>query len=108
MDFESVVDKTLNDYLPKVFLTCPITDKLSKSQCTDCDTSRTYSNKQRNGAYSVLICAFQTVQYLLSVELSFHLLAILAGNRGALSFFPLIVPSQSITTFFANSVTSKT
>ena len=45
MDFESVVNKALNNYLPKIFLICPFTDELCvhKKQCMNCKSS--YSGK---------------------------------------------------------------
>ncbi|MGD6851395.1 MAG: hypothetical protein ACQCN6_04960 [Candidatus Bathyarchaeia archaeon] len=38
MDFESVVNKALNDYLPKIFISCPFTDELCihRKQCIGC------------------------------------------------------------------------
>jgi hypothetical protein len=42
LDFETVVNKALNDYLPKVFATCPFTEELcAKKQCMDCVDSKT-------------------------------------------------------------------
>ena len=40
LDFELVVNKALNDYLPKLFLSCPFTDELclNKKQCIGCDS----------------------------------------------------------------------
>jgi hypothetical protein len=40
MDFETIVNKALNDYLPKIFLCCPFTDELCihKKQCVGCDS----------------------------------------------------------------------
>ena len=42
MDFDSVTNKALNEYLPKIFLTCPFTDELctKNKQCMDCDSSK--------------------------------------------------------------------
>jgi len=41
MDFDSVQNKALNDYLSKIFLTCPFTDELciDKKQCIGCASS---------------------------------------------------------------------
>lgn len=41
MDFESVQNKALNEYLSKIFLTCPFTDELciDKKQCMGCPSS---------------------------------------------------------------------
>jgi hypothetical protein len=37
LDFESVQNKALNDYLPKIFQTCPFTDDpCTTMQCTEC------------------------------------------------------------------------
>jgi hypothetical protein len=42
MDFNSVVNKALNDYLPKILLTCPFTDELciKHKHCVECDSSK--------------------------------------------------------------------
>ena len=38
-DFESVMNAALNDYLPKIFRSCPFTEELClKKQCVDCDS----------------------------------------------------------------------
>jgi hypothetical protein len=41
MDFDSIVNEALNNYLPKIFLICPFTDELCihKKQCMNCDSS---------------------------------------------------------------------
>jgi len=41
MDFDSVQNKALNEYLSKIFLTCPFTDELciDKKQCMGCPSS---------------------------------------------------------------------
>ncbi len=37
LDFESIENKALNDYLPKIFHTCPFTEDLCTTrQCTEC------------------------------------------------------------------------
>jgi hypothetical protein len=40
MDYESVVNKALNQYLSKIFLSCPFTDELclQKTQCIGCES----------------------------------------------------------------------
>jgi hypothetical protein len=41
IDFESAVNEALNDYLPKIFLSCPFTDEIClKKQCLECDSSK--------------------------------------------------------------------
>jgi hypothetical protein len=43
LDRESITNRALNDYLPKIFHTCPFTDELCTSkQCIEC----AYSKKQ--------------------------------------------------------------
>jgi hypothetical protein len=39
MDFELVQNEALNNFLPKIFLSCPFTDELciNKKQCMGCD-----------------------------------------------------------------------
>ena len=37
LDFESVLNKALNNYLPKIFQSCPITEELClRKQCFEC------------------------------------------------------------------------
>ena len=37
LDFESVENKALNNYLPKIFHSCPFTDEIcTTKQCTEC------------------------------------------------------------------------
>lgn len=37
LDFDSVLNKALNDYLPKIFHSCPFTDDLcTTKQCVEC------------------------------------------------------------------------
>lgn len=37
LDFDSVVNKALNDYLSRIFHSCPFTEELCTSkQCVDC------------------------------------------------------------------------
>jgi hypothetical protein len=39
MDFDLVVNKALNSYLSKIFLSCPFTDEICfKKQCMGCDS----------------------------------------------------------------------
>jgi hypothetical protein len=40
MDFDSVVNKALNNYLSQLFISCPFTDELClyKKQCIGCDS----------------------------------------------------------------------
>ena len=46
LDFESVENKALNDYLPKIFHSCPFTEELcTTKQCVEC-TVFTDANKQ--------------------------------------------------------------
>ena len=41
IDFDVFVNSALNDYLPKVFLSCPFTEELClKKQCMECDSSK--------------------------------------------------------------------
>ena len=42
MDFDTVVNKALNAYLPKIFFCCPFTDDLCENQknCMGCDSSK--------------------------------------------------------------------
>ena len=41
LDFDSVVNWALNDYLPKIFLSCPFTEEICvKNQCIECDSSK--------------------------------------------------------------------
>jgi len=38
IDFEVVENKALNDYLPKIFQSCPLTEEVCTSkQCIECD-----------------------------------------------------------------------
>ena len=37
LDFESVMNKALNDYLPKIFHSCPFTEEVcTTKQCIEC------------------------------------------------------------------------
>lgn len=40
-DYETIVNKALNDYMSKIFLICPFTDKLClhNKQCIGCKSS---------------------------------------------------------------------
>ncbi len=47
LDFELVENKALNDYLPKIFHSCPFTDEpCTTKQCVECAVSTNYANKQ--------------------------------------------------------------
>ena len=38
IDFETVENKALNDYLPRIFHSCPITEEIcTKKQCVECE-----------------------------------------------------------------------
>lgn len=38
LDFDSVENKALNDYLPRIFQSCPFTDDVcSNRQCVECE-----------------------------------------------------------------------
>jgi hypothetical protein len=46
LNFESVENKALNDYLPKIFHSCPFTEELcTTKQCVECAVF-TNKNKQ--------------------------------------------------------------
>jgi len=46
LDFESVQNKALNDYLPKIFHNCPFTEEIcTKKQCIDCPVFTNTANK---------------------------------------------------------------
>jgi hypothetical protein len=46
LDFESVENKALNDYLPKIFQSCPFTDEIcTTKQCIECQVFAN-ANKQ--------------------------------------------------------------
>jgi hypothetical protein len=41
IDFDSAVNFALNDYIHKIFLSCPFTEEIClKKQCLECDSSR--------------------------------------------------------------------
>jgi len=47
LDFESVVNKALNDYLPKIFHSCPFNDEpCTTKQCLECSVFVNYGKKQ--------------------------------------------------------------
>jgi hypothetical protein len=47
IDFELVENKALNDYLPKIFLSCPFTeDVCTTKQCVECEVFKNYANKR--------------------------------------------------------------
>jgi hypothetical protein len=38
LDFEFIENKALNDYLPKIFRSCPFTEEIcTTKQCVECD-----------------------------------------------------------------------
>ena len=46
LDFELVENKALNNYLPKVFHSCPFTEDLCVTkQCIECETSKNVYRK---------------------------------------------------------------
>ena len=41
LDFEIIINKALNDYLPKIFHSCPFTDDICfETQCIDCSIAQ--------------------------------------------------------------------
>ena len=47
LDFDSIENKALNDYLPKIFHSCPFTEELCiTKQCVDCAVFINYADKQ--------------------------------------------------------------
>ncbi len=47
LDFESVENKALNNYLPKIFHSCPFTEDVCiQKQCVECEVFKNCSNKQ--------------------------------------------------------------
>ena len=47
LDFKSVENKALNDYLPKIFHSCPFSEEICTTrQCVDCVVFINYANKQ--------------------------------------------------------------
>jgi len=51
IDFDLAVNNALNDYLPKVFLSCPFTEELChKQQCVDCESSTVALTSQASKA----------------------------------------------------------
>ena len=47
LDFESVENKALNNYLPKIFHSCPFTEDIcTTKQCLECAVFINYANKQ--------------------------------------------------------------
>jgi hypothetical protein len=49
LDFESVENKALNEYLPKIFHSCPFTDEpCTIKQCVDCGVFLNHSNKLKS------------------------------------------------------------
>ena len=49
LDFESVENKALNDYLPKIFHSCPFTEEpCTTNQCPDCGVFINHSKKLKS------------------------------------------------------------
>lgn len=48
-DFETVVNKALNDYLPKIFFSCPFTDEvcIQQRQCIGCSTAQDHATVRK-------------------------------------------------------------
>ena len=47
LDFESVENKALNDYLPKIFHSCPFTEEIcTGKQCVECVVFINSANKR--------------------------------------------------------------
>jgi hypothetical protein len=46
LDFDSVENMALNDYLPKIFQICPFTEDIcTTKQCLECEVSRNRAKK---------------------------------------------------------------
>jgi hypothetical protein len=51
IDFESVENRVLNDYLPKIFHSCPFTEEpCTTKQCVECDVFKNCENNQDSKA----------------------------------------------------------
>ncbi len=47
IDFELVENKALNEYLPKIFHSCPFTEEIcTTKQCVECEVFKKYTNKR--------------------------------------------------------------
>ena len=47
IDFESLENRALNDYLPKIYLSCPFTEELcTTKQCVECEVFKNCENKR--------------------------------------------------------------
>ncbi len=47
IDFEVVENRALNNYLPKIFHSCPFTNDIcTTKQCIECEVSKNYAKKQ--------------------------------------------------------------
>jgi hypothetical protein len=54
MDFESVENKALNDYLPKIFHSCPFTDEIcTAKQCVECGVFKNCADKQDSNSKNI-------------------------------------------------------
>ena len=48
LDFDQVVNKALNNYLPKLFHNCPLTEEIcTAKQCQECEVPKKISNSQK-------------------------------------------------------------
>jgi len=46
LDFDPVENKALNDYLPRIFQSCPFTEEIcSTKQCVECEVFKKCTNK---------------------------------------------------------------
>ena len=51
LDFDSVVNKALNNYLPKIFQICPFTEDIcTTKQCLECEVSKNPAMKPNSKA----------------------------------------------------------
>jgi hypothetical protein len=49
VNFEFAVNEALNNYLPKIFQSCPFTEELcTKKQCMDCNSAKMVHYTQKN------------------------------------------------------------
>jgi hypothetical protein len=51
IDFEAVENKALNDYLPKIFQSCPLTEDVCTSkQCIECEVFKNLQKQHKKKA----------------------------------------------------------
>jgi hypothetical protein len=51
IDFQAVENKALNDYLPKIFQSCPLTEDVCISkQCMDCEIFKNLQKQHKKKA----------------------------------------------------------